>query len=169
MLISKAPRPPLVAFPRPVLHRALGEATGVPRKVTVLVQDLKGRAFSGVEIAVGVPGVPSPYGRGVTNGGGAIAIPVLVPADAKTLDVSAELPEGNRIQQIAVQDLDRTIVTFRSISEAPQAFMTPLEYGSAIAGLAVGASGFIWKIDWMKVLGESLFVVALFSKFARAR
>lgn len=170
MLISSHPRPAtlgyLSSFPRPIAVRTLGQETATKATARVLVQDIRDRGYSGIEVTVLV--ADKPY-KGITNGGGTVAIPIEIPSGTNTVNVQANLPEGLTSKEIDAKEVDKTVVTFRSILGVPQPFMTPLEGTSASLGIAVGAAGFIWDIDWMKVLGESLFVVALFSKFARAR
>lgn len=171
MLISHTPRHSalghLAALPRPILIR-LGQEAQAPTKATVrvLVQDVRDRGFTGIEISIQIGG--KSY-KGITNGDGATAVPIEIPSGTTAVNVMARLPEGLTSKEIDAKEIDKTVVTFRSVTQAAQPFVTTLEGTSAALGVAIGAAGFIWKIDWMKVLGESLFVVALFSKFSRTR
>lgn len=133
-------------------------------KVRILVQDRRDKPFAGIPVRIHAD---NRIHETKTNGNGVAIVDVAIPSGTNTITASALLPEGPSVQVIPVPEIPRRVVTFRSVEQAPRVLLTVPEIIAGTGGMLSAAIGFIWNIEWLKVLGESLFVVSLFSAFTR--
>lgn len=136
-----------------------------PARVRVVVSDRKGEPFPGVPVVVATPAAGN-VGEGRTDEDGVLI--VQVPAGTNEVTVFANLPEGEIRERSLLSPLGPTIVSVRSVRRAPQPFLTPLELGFGVGGIALFILGTTTKLRPVEVVGEIAFIAALFTRVGRA-
>jgi hypothetical protein len=143
----------------------LGQA-GAPVTFRLLVKDLKDRGFSGIPFVISRNGPGEIPLTGVTNGGGSAVI--TFDTASPQFYVQIQLPEGIVGKPMKVQDAASEVMTLRSVQEAPQPILTPVEMVAGGSGLALTAIGFLTGLTALERLGEVLIVATVFTRIARA-
>jgi hypothetical protein len=144
----------------------LGDVPSTPVIFRLLVKDLKDRGFSGVPFTIGRRGVGELPITGYTNGAGSAV--VTFDTASPQFDVQVQLPEGVVSKPMAVADAASDVMTLRSVQEAPQPILTPVEMIAGGSGLALTALGFLTGFSALERLGEVLIVATVFTRIARA-
>jgi len=144
----------------------LGDVAQAPVTFRLLVKDLKDRGFSGVPFTIGRRGVGELPITGRTNGGGSAV--VTFDTSSPQFDVQVQLPEGVVSKPMKVDDAKSEVMTLRSVQEAPQPILTPVEMIAGGSGLALATIGFLTGLTALERLGEALIVATVFTRIGRA-
>jgi hypothetical protein len=144
----------------------LGDSPSAPVVFRLLVKDLKDRAFSGVPFTISRSGVGELPITGYTNGGGSAV--VTFATTAPQFDVQIQLPEGPVSKTMTVVDAASDVMLLRSVQEAPQPILTPVEMIAGGSGLALTLVGFLTGFSALERLGEVLIVATVFTRIGRA-
>lgn len=137
-----------------------------PVTFRLLIKDLKDRGFSGVPFTISRRGIGELPITGYTNGGGSAV--VTFTTSSPQFDVQVQLPEGTVSKPMSVQDAASDVMTLRSVQEAPQPILTPVEMIAGGSGLALTLVGFLTGLTALERLGEVLIVATVFTRIGRA-
>lgn len=130
-----------------------------PAIVRVVVSDRKGDPFP--EVPIVIPGIAD----GKTDEDGVLI--AQVPHGTSEVTVSANLPEGEVRQVARLTPLGASIVHIRSVRKAPGPILTPMEIIAGGGGIGIFITGLATGLKPLQVLGEVLFIAAVFERVGR--
>jgi hypothetical protein len=156
------------------MKRFLGQVALIPVRTAML-----GQPPSTITVAVADP-VGRPFHEALVTlldaQGGAIAAELTDSSGRATLAPTAGMPasvrveaDGTVIEETVLRDAARRGLTIfvRVPVCASQAFLTPVEIGAGMAGVALAGAGFLWKIEPLQVAGELFLGAAAFTAIFR--